>query len=357
MHQSPIKSIPQQFPIHCSTAVMVNKFHGSSFRNSSPNNPKFIQIITSSDELCRLSLLTVDLDPTITILLYGSNSMRISQNNHRIPVVFAKRHCKNMLNPVFVEAPHGKAWEVEVENSQGQIWLAKGWKNFCGYYSITVRSLLIFTYNPRSHFDVAIYDQSTTEIDYPIDQEIESDEEEEDIPVLQANANEEEDDIPVNLQANANVIEEEEEDIPVNLQTNANVIEQDQEVGEANSRSEEVGPKNSSRYSFVNLNGDNPYFEMVIKKTHATCMTIPMRFAQSTDIINMKNMRLVNEEGVEWGVEIEYNRSMVIIKGGWTAFRKDNKIANGETCRFKLIWGHIANVLQVQKIPTPLYLQ
>ncbi|KAH0699140.1 hypothetical protein KY284_013355 [Solanum tuberosum] len=71
---------------------------------------------------------------------------------------------------------------------------------------------------------------STTEIEYPIDQETESDEEEEDIPVLQANANvieEEEEDIPVNLQANANVIEEEEEDIPVNLQTNANVIEQE----------------------------------------------------------------------------------------------------------------------------------
>ncbi|XP_049375058.1 B3 domain-containing protein At1g49475-like [Solanum verrucosum] len=195
------KGSVDQFPIHCSPAVMVNKFRGSSCRNSSPNNPKFIQIITSSDELCRL----------------------------RIPVVFAKRHCKNMLNPVFLEAPHGKAWEVEVENSQGQIWLAKGWKDFCGYYSITVRSLLIFTYNPRSHFDVAIYDQSTTEIEYPIDQEIESDEEEEDIPVLQANANvieEEEEDIPVNLQTNANVIEEEEEDLPINLQTNANVIEQ-----------------------------------------------------------------------------------------------------------------------------------
>ncbi|XP_015162984.1 B3 domain-containing transcription factor VRN1-like [Solanum tuberosum] len=282
-----------------------------------------------------------------------------------------------MLNPVFLEAPHGKAWEVEVENSQDQIWLAKGWKDFCGYYSISIRSLLVFTYNPRSHFDVAIYDHSKTEIEYPIDQEIESDEEEEDIPVLQANANVIEEDIPVNLQTNANVIEEEEEDLPVNLQTNANVIEQEisegyeehdqrnnptlvpvnQEDGEANSRSGEVGPKNSSRYSFVNLNGDNPYFEMVIKKAHATYMTIPMRFAQSTDIINMKNMRLVNEEGVEWGVEIEYNRSMVIIKGGWTAFRKDNKIANGETCRFKLIRGHIANVLQVQKIPTPLSLQ
>ena len=56
-------------------------------------------------------------------------------------------------------------------------------------------------------------------------------------------------------------------------------------------------------------------------------------------------MRLVNEEGVEWKVEIEYARSMVIIKEGWTAFRKDNKIANSETCRIKLIGGPIANVL------------
>ena len=71
----------------------------------------------------------------------------------------------------------------------------------------------------------------------------------------------------------------------------------------------------------------------------------------------MKNIKLVDEEGVEWGVKIEYNRSMVIIKGGWTAFRKDKKIANGETYRFKLIRGHIANALQVQKIPTPHYLQ
>uniref|UniRef100_A0A3Q7G5N5 TF-B3 domain-containing protein n=1 Tax=Solanum lycopersicum TaxID=4081 RepID=A0A3Q7G5N5_SOLLC len=262
VNQTPIYSKHlQQFPILPS--IMANEFHGSSLRSSSPNNPKFIQIITSLDELRRL----------------------------RIPVVFAKRHCENMLNPVFLEAPHGKSWEVEVENSQGQIWLAKGWSDFCDYYSISVKSVLMFTYNPRCHFSVAIYDQN-------------------------------------------------------------------KEVGEANSISEKVGPNNySSRYSLVDLTGDNPFFEMVIKKSHATCMAIPLRFAQQTDIINMKNMRLVNEEGVEWKVEIEYARSMVIIKQGWTAFRKDNKIANGETCLFKLIQGPIANVLQVQKIPTPLCLQ
>uniref|UniRef100_A0A3Q7GGY0 TF-B3 domain-containing protein n=1 Tax=Solanum lycopersicum TaxID=4081 RepID=A0A3Q7GGY0_SOLLC len=48
-------------------------------------------------------------------------------------------------------------------------------------------------------------------------------------------------------------------------------------------------------------------------------------------------MRLVNEYGVEWGVEIESSMNMVIIKGGWTAFREDNKKATRETCRFKLI--------------------
>ncbi|XP_027772642.1 B3 domain-containing protein REM20-like [Solanum pennellii] len=151
-----------------------------------------------------------------------------------------------MLNPVFVEA-YGKAWEVEVENSQGQIWIAKGWNDFCAYYRISVRSLSIFTYNPHSYFDVAIYDQYTTEIEYPIDQLIESDEEEDDIPVLQANDK---------------VIEE---DIQVNLKTSVNVIDQDKEVGEANSRSQEIGAKNSSRYNFVNFHGDNLYFEMVIK--------------------------------------------------------------------------------------------
>ncbi|XP_069151568.1 B3 domain-containing protein Os03g0212300-like [Solanum lycopersicum] len=268
---------------------MANEFHGSSLRSSSPNNPKFIQIITSLDELSRL----------------------------RIPVVFAKRYCEKMLNPVFLEAPHGKVWEVEVENSQGQIWLAKGWSDFCDYYSIIVKSILIFTYNPRCHFAVAIYDQSKTEIEYPIDQDIESDEQEEDILVAQANAN---------------------------------VIQKHKEVGQAHSISEKVGPNNySSRYSLVDLTGDNPFFEMVIKKSHATCMAIPLRFAQQTDILNMKNMRLVNEEGVEWKVEIEYTRSMVIIKEGWSAFRKDNKIAYGETCRFKLIRGPIANVLQKKK--------
>ena len=66
----------------------------------------------------------------------------------------------------------------------------------------------MFTYIPCSHFDISIYDQSTSKIEYPIHQDIEVDEEEEVIPSFQYNANVIEEDIPIYLQANANVIEQ-----------------------------------------------------------------------------------------------------------------------------------------------------
>uniref|UniRef100_A0A3Q7JMK1 TF-B3 domain-containing protein n=1 Tax=Solanum lycopersicum TaxID=4081 RepID=A0A3Q7JMK1_SOLLC len=272
----------------------------------------------------------------------------------RIPPVFAESHCKDMLNHVFLQAPHGKAWEVEVEHSQGQIWLAKGWKEFSNLYAISVKQLLMFTYNARDLLDVTIFGMDTVEIKYPIQdtesydsmdifyhstenlshgplvakiiQKRQEGEEKDDIRLnLQTDANViegEEEYIPVNLQINANIIEEEEEDIPVNLQTSANELaeeeSQDQEVEEDNHRSEEVGQKNNNRHSVVNLADDTPYFEIVIKKTHTTYLTIPIRFANRTNIVNMKNMRLVNGEGIRWGVEIEYTKCRAIIKKGWT---------------------------------------
>ncbi|KAK4727038.1 hypothetical protein R3W88_031955 [Solanum pinnatisectum] len=43
---------------------------------------------------------------------------------------FASRYCKNILNPVYLEVPSAEAWEVELEHSEGNIWLAEGWKDF-----------------------------------------------------------------------------------------------------------------------------------------------------------------------------------------------------------------------------------
>ncbi|XP_060192862.1 uncharacterized protein LOC132622293 [Lycium barbarum] len=111
--------------------------------NSSSNNnivqPKFYKIIFSQHECTNLSF----------------------------PEDFASRYCKNMLNPVYLEVPSGEVWEVEVEHSEGQIWLAQGWQDFCDYYSISCGHFLMFGYNARSHFNVTIFDLSAAEIEYP----------------------------------------------------------------------------------------------------------------------------------------------------------------------------------------------
>ncbi|PHT89522.1 hypothetical protein T459_04635 [Capsicum annuum] len=85
----------------------------------------------------------------------------------KIPKDFASRYCKNMLNPVYLEVPSGEVWEVEVEHSEGQMWLSKGWQDFCDYYSISCGHFLMFEYNARSHYNVIIFDLSAAEIEYP----------------------------------------------------------------------------------------------------------------------------------------------------------------------------------------------
>ncbi|KAG5610552.1 hypothetical protein H5410_021833 [Solanum commersonii] len=145
---------------------MVNKFHDSSFWNSSPNipHPKFFELVP------------VELISRVT---------------------------------------------------QGQIWLTKGLKEFCDYYSISIRNFLIFRYNARAYFDVTICDHEPPNICYVIEEYI-----------------------PVNFETNANIIEQEyyialgypfqeisEGSEEHEQQPNIGI---DQEVGEANSKSEEL---------------------------------------------------------------------------------------------------------------------
>ncbi|KAH0773583.1 hypothetical protein KY290_010720 [Solanum tuberosum] len=115
------------------------------------------------------------------------------------------------------------------------------------------------------------------------------------------------------------------------------------------SGNQENGPK-KIRFSVVNLNSNDPYYEMVIKKLY-----IPVDFVRWAGLIGKKKMNLDNGKGKEWEVFIERRQGCVRITRGWLEFKTHNKIATGETYRFKLIWGKGSanNVLQVQKIYKP----
>ncbi|CAH9084234.1 unnamed protein product [Cuscuta europaea] len=65
------------------------------------------------------------------------------------------------------EVPTGEVWEIELVHSQGQVCLAKGWKEFTRKYSIRDGHFLVFRYDGESHFHVIIFDKSATEIEYP----------------------------------------------------------------------------------------------------------------------------------------------------------------------------------------------
>nr|GLL39076.1 B3 domain-containing protein Os12g0591400-like [Ipomoea trifida] len=107
--------------------------------NSSENRPQFYKFIFSH-ELTRL----------------------------RFPLEFVRRHGRNLPKVACLEVPTGKVSKIHVvHDSQGRIWLAKGWEEFTKNYSIREGHFLVFRYDGESHFHVLIFDKTASEIEYP----------------------------------------------------------------------------------------------------------------------------------------------------------------------------------------------
>ncbi|KAG5535737.1 hypothetical protein RHGRI_023485 [Rhododendron griersonianum] len=85
-----------------------------------------------------------------------------------IPMKFISQYGKNLGNHVFLKVPSGAVWKVELERSNGVVWICNGWKEFAKYYSIGFGHLLVFRYNGNCNFNVLIFDTSASEIEYPV---------------------------------------------------------------------------------------------------------------------------------------------------------------------------------------------
>ncbi|KAL7224041.1 hypothetical protein ACSBR1_025486 [Camellia fascicularis] len=95
------------------------------------------------------------------------------------------KHGKNLANLVFLNVPSGAVWKVELMNSKEEVWLSSGWKEFTEYYSIRFGHFLVFRYDGNSNFHVLIFDMSASEIEYPFNptQNLQLPEAEEDIEI------------------------------------------------------------------------------------------------------------------------------------------------------------------------------
>ncbi|XP_074352721.1 B3 domain-containing transcription factor VRN1-like [Apium graveolens] len=58
----------------------------------------------------------------------------------------------DLADKVFLKAPASSVWKVELERTNGEVMLWKGWPEFAAYYSICVGHILMFRYEGNSIF-------------------------------------------------------------------------------------------------------------------------------------------------------------------------------------------------------------
>ncbi|GLU13644.1 hypothetical protein SLE2022_302680 [Rubroshorea leprosula] len=85
----------------------------------------------------------------------------------RIPRNFLRKYGNGMSSPVVLKVPSGAAWEVGLAESEGDVWLQNGWKEFADHYCLNDGHFLVFRFEGNCNFHVLIFDKSGSEIEYP----------------------------------------------------------------------------------------------------------------------------------------------------------------------------------------------
>ena len=90
----------------------------------------------------------------------------------RIPEKFVQKYRLDLSDMAFLTILTGRKWEVKLTRHAGGVWFQKGWSKFASSHGVAVGHLVVFKYEGNSHFHVLIFDATATEIDYPLDDEL-----------------------------------------------------------------------------------------------------------------------------------------------------------------------------------------
>ncbi|KAL4595973.1 hypothetical protein ACB092_12G130600 [Castanea dentata] len=89
-----------------------------------------------------------------------------------IPKKFIAKYGVDLSNMAFLMIPNGTTWKVKLTKRDGEVWFENGWCKFASCHGLTLGHLLVFRYEGNSHFYVLIFDATATEIDYPLDDQL-----------------------------------------------------------------------------------------------------------------------------------------------------------------------------------------
>ncbi|KAI4385095.1 hypothetical protein MLD38_003156 [Melastoma candidum] len=85
----------------------------------------------------------------------------------RIPRLFVDRHGGCLSDPVRLEVPTGRAWELALHRDDVGLYLHDGWAGFMEECRVGLGYLLLFRHERDSRFFVVVLDITTCEIEYP----------------------------------------------------------------------------------------------------------------------------------------------------------------------------------------------
>ncbi|KAJ9564248.1 hypothetical protein OSB04_000214 [Centaurea solstitialis] len=95
----------------------------------------------------------------------------------------------------------------------------------------------------------------------------------------------------------------------------------------------------------------NVHYSMTkaIKRSHIYKMPMKMSFGKAVRINGYRSLRLKNDDGKMWKVEVRKYAEEKILYVGWFDFRKDNKLEIGDLCEFNHVKDNLIHVRVLKK--------
>ncbi|KAG5229390.1 B3 domain-containing transcription factor [Salix suchowensis] len=257
-----------------------------------------------------------------------------------LPQKFVTRHGMDLTNLAHLKV-HGEAWEIELTKCDGKVWLQKGWKEFAEHYSVACDHFLVFEYEGNCDFRVLIFDNSATEMDYPLkNNHGERMEESNSVEILDnfspSRRTGKESPLPSGVKCFSQNFTYflEEESIRGGRRlshTGAN----------ANMRPLTSYEKAKALGRARAFKSENPFFKAAMRPSYVHTsyrLCVPSSFARKYFTKNHGYVTLSVLDGRTWPVKYcNRTKSRVVFCHGWMAFAKDNKLAVGDFCIFELI--------------------
>ncbi|XP_008218724.1 PREDICTED: B3 domain-containing transcription factor VRN1-like [Prunus mume] len=271
----------------------------------------------------------------------------------RVPKTFMDKHGEHLSDQIHLKLPGGSESEIKLRRCAGEFWFEKGWPEFSKFCSLDFGSCLVFQYEGKSKFHVLIFDESGTEIEYPIMPQIEGTDEEEDDDmsieeILEIEDDEEDNDKSVESleietdESSEILLIDEDDDDDVKSVESSEFFPLSQEKNRRKPRSSSKPSSSSSSSSSLRATvkaankfvPSHPFFKITLgpsRKAH-----VPGSFRKHFTPVKNQTARLLVGDRL-WPVTLIFHPQNYRFSAGWGAFEKANWLKEGDICIFELM--------------------